>query len=82
MHATMRKSFSVLRKWMSVRFGCGLPNIVAKDGSIKLAVSCLKIKPKVLIFPSESSRVSAAFTHATIGSLSPFFRMGMGVRLE
>ena len=25
MHATMRKSFSVLRKWMSVRFGCGLP---------------------------------------------------------
>ena len=58
--------------------------IVAKDGSslAKMRVSCLKIKPRVLIFPSESSRVSAAFTHATIGSLSPFFRMGMGVRLE
>jgi len=27
-------------------------------------------------FPSESSRVSAAFTHATIGSLSPFYVSG------
>ena len=55
--------------------------IVAKDGSIKLAVSCLKIKPKVLIFPCKSSRVSATFTHATIGSLSPFFRKWMRVRV-
>ena len=39
-----------------------------------MRVSCLKIKPRVLIFPCESSRVSAAFTHATMGSLSPFFR--------
>jgi len=35
-----------------------------------------------LIFPCESSRVSAAFTHATIGSLSPFFRKWMSVRLR
>ena len=45
------------------------------------AVSWLKIKPKVLIFPSKSSRFTATFTHTTIKSLSLFLLEGMTLSL-
>ena len=65
---------------MKVHMRSGLLDIVVKDAS-RPAVSWLKIKPKVLIFPSKSSRFTATFTHTTIKSLSLFLLEGMTLNL-
>jgi len=40
-----------------------------------------KFRALVSKFPNNSSRVSATIMHATMGSLSPFFRKWMRVRV-
>ena len=70
-NTTMKSPSPFLCKDMKGRIRIRLFEIVVKDAS-RPAVSWLKIKPKVLIFPSKSSRFTATFTHTTIKSLSLF----------
>ena len=79
-NTTVKSPSPFLRKEMKVRMRRGLFEIVVKDASSP-AVSWLKIKPKVLIFPSKSSRFTATFTHTTIKSLSLFLFKKMTLKL-
>ena len=72
-NTTVKSPSPFLCKEMKGRIRIGLFEIVVKDAS-RPAVLWLKIKPKVLIFPSKSSRFTATFTHTTIKSLSLFLR--------
>ena len=80
-NTTVKSPSPFLCKDMKGRIRIGLFEIVVKDAS-RPAVSWLKIKPKVLIFPCKSSRFSVTFTHTTIRSPSPFLCKDMKGRIR